>query len=78
MLNFIYARIIEAIGLIRTVLAQTSATGKRLDRIEQKVDKIQASLDAQAVILEKIQDELVPGPAVQLIMTAGPVEEQPQ
>lgn len=59
---------------------------RRLERIEKKVDdlagnleRIENKIDADTLLLKKILEllESGPEPAVDLGLTAGPVEEQP-
>lgn len=84
MLKFIYARIVTVIDMLRGISRKQDALDRRIADLEREIDQSNAALlklldfatQAQAT-LAKIQEELTTGPAAELNLTAGPIEEQP-
>lgn len=62
---------------LETLTRQSEAQQRQLDRIERKLDAIAEQNRSELAILSQLKDAIIPAPAVRLVLTAGPIEEQP-
>jgi len=78
MLYFIFTRLGTVLEWLGKIVRSTDAIEKRQSRIEEKQDQLLLASRKQILLLEEIRDNVVPGQAVELVLTAGPTEEQPK
>ncbi len=62
---------------LETLIRQNEARQHQLEQIEQKLDVITVMNGSELAILSQLKDAIIPAPAVRLVLTAGPIEEQP-
>ena len=91
MLRFLYQRILSCLAALGDILQNQRRMEAKLDRLligqreihqeqeeaEKTLEQIQRSLAGITKTLAEIQDTLTPETAVELIISSGPVQEQP-
>ncbi len=76
MLYFIFTRLGIVLEWLGKLVRSADAIEKRQSRIEDKQDQLLLEVRKQTLLLEEIRDNVVPGQATEVLLAAGPTEEQ--